>query len=60
MNLHERVAEALGWTVSEVQSLSLSSLREMVRPVSPKLAHELTLATQNPQSLVKPRKVRRP
>ncbi len=41
MILHERIAAALGWTVSDARSFSLSALREMVRPVSPKLAHEI-------------------
>lgn len=44
INLRARAAEALGWTITEAQSLSLQSLREAVRPVSPKLAHEITLA----------------
>jgi hypothetical protein len=41
--LEDRIAEALGWTVPEVRSLSLPSLREIVRPVNAKLAHELTM-----------------
>ena len=40
--LHERVADALGWRVEDAQSFSLLSLRELVRPVSPKLAYLLT------------------
>lgn len=40
--LHERIAAALGWSLTDVQSLSILSLREMVRPVSEKLAAELT------------------
>lgn len=44
--LHERIAEALGWTVEQVRSLSLPSLRELVRPVSMKLAYEITLQIQ--------------
>ncbi len=42
MTLHERIAEVLGWSVADARSFSLSALREMVRPVSPKLAHEIT------------------
>lgn len=42
-DLHERVALALGWSVADCQSFSLQSLRELVRPVSEKLAHEITL-----------------
>ena len=29
--LHARIAEAIGWTLKDVHSLSLSGLREMVR-----------------------------
>jgi len=43
-NLHARIAQALGWTEEQVRSMSLRSLRELVRPVSPKLAHEITIA----------------
>lgn len=39
--LHERIAEALGWTVKETQSFSFQALRAILRTVSPKLAHEL-------------------
>lgn len=30
MNLHERIAAALGWTVREVEGFSLVALRELV------------------------------
>ena len=40
--LHTRIAAVLGWTVAETQSMSMASLRELVRPVSAKLAHEIT------------------
>lgn len=42
--LVERVAVELGWTTEQVQSFSLPSIRDIVREVSPKLAHEITLA----------------
>jgi hypothetical protein len=42
--LAARVALALGWTVDDVRSFSLPALRDLVRPVSPKLAHEITQA----------------
>lgn len=42
--LHLRIAAALDWELWEVESLSLASLRELVRPLSPKLAHEIDLA----------------
>jgi hypothetical protein len=38
----ERIAAALGWSLRDVRSMSLHSLRELVRPVSAKLADELT------------------
>lgn len=44
MSLHDRIAAAIGWPVSEVRRFSLLSLRDIVRPVSAKLAHECTLA----------------
>jgi hypothetical protein len=31
VNLRERIAAKLGWTVEETQSLSLQALRELVR-----------------------------
>jgi len=40
--LHERIAAALGWKTSEAQSFSLLALRDLVRPVSAKLAAEIT------------------
>lgn len=45
MSLHERIAAALGWTVEQTQGFSLLALRDLVRPVSAKLAHEITLET---------------
>lgn len=51
--LHERVAESLKWTVTETQSVPLHALRELVRPVSPKLCAELTGAIQR-QCLTRP------
>ena len=42
--LHTRIAEALGWTEAEVKSFSFQSLRDIVRPVSQKLANELEAA----------------
>jgi hypothetical protein len=44
--LHERIAKVLGWTVEEARSFSLPALREVVRPVSMKLAYEITLQIQ--------------
>jgi hypothetical protein len=47
VNLHDGIAQALGWTVEQTNSFSYQALRDLVRPVSPKLAHELTQAIQN-------------
>jgi hypothetical protein len=51
MDLHARIAQALGWTVSETQNFSLQTLRDLVRPVNPKLAREITLSI--PGSIVR-------
>lgn len=42
--LHARIAVTLGGTDCQVRSMSLMALREIVRPESPKLVHEITLA----------------
>lgn len=42
--LHERIAVSLGWEVCDAQSFSLPTLRDLVRPVSPQLAYEITIA----------------
>lgn len=42
MTLHERIATVLGWTVKDTQSLSLHSLRELVRPLDRGLAAEIS------------------
>jgi hypothetical protein len=41
-DLHERIAEALGWNLKEVQSFSLRALRDLVRPVDKSLAEEIS------------------
>lgn len=41
--LYARIAEALKWTRAEVFSVSLPSLRELLRTVNSKLAHEVDL-----------------
>lgn len=47
MNLHERIAKALKWSVEDCQKFSLPMLREMLRTVNPKLAHEVTCVMQS-------------
>lgn len=46
-DLHERIAKVLGWTPSDVRSLSMQSLRDLVRPVDPSLARELDYTIQS-------------
>jgi hypothetical protein len=45
--MHERIAEVLGWTVAETRSLSFQALRELVRPIDPALADELSRQIQS-------------
>lgn len=40
-SLHRRIAAALGWSESGTRSMSLASLRDLVRPVDPALAEEI-------------------
>lgn len=40
-SLHRRIAATLGWTESSTRSMSLASLRDLVRPVDPALAEEI-------------------
>ena len=40
-SLHERIADALKWSINDAKSLSLSSLRELVREIDPALANEI-------------------
>jgi len=40
--LHHRIAVALGWSDEAVRSFSLRSLRDVVRPVDPSLANEIS------------------
>lgn len=40
--LHDRIAKALGWPLSDVRSMSLHSLRDLVRPVDPALASDIS------------------
>jgi hypothetical protein len=46
-DLHDRIAKVLGWSMRDVQSLSMQSLRDLVRPVDPDLARELDLMIQS-------------
>ena len=47
-DLRARLAAALGWPLEDTQGFSLLALRDLVRPVSPKLAHEIDCAIAGP------------
>ena len=55
MSLHARIAAALGWTEEQAKGFSLQALRDLVRPVSPKLANELTEAIQGGGYISRPK-----
>jgi hypothetical protein len=57
--LHQRIAEKLGWTLAQTQSFSLHTLRDIVRPISSKLAHEIDIQIQSGSVLVGSRRSRR-
>lgn len=42
LELHERIANALGWTVEQTHQFSLQALREIVRNKDSKLAYLLS------------------
>jgi len=46
-DLHERAAKKLGWSVRDVRSLSMKSLRDLVRPVDLDLAREMDYVIQS-------------
>lgn len=46
-DLHDRAARALGWNPADVRSVSMQSLRDLVRAVNPALADEISLAIQS-------------
>jgi hypothetical protein len=46
-DLHDRAAKALGWSVRDVQSLSMQSLRDLVRPVDADLARQMDYVIQS-------------
>lgn len=51
--LHARIAAALGWTDVEVRSFSLLTLRDIVRPTSQKLAHEIDCVLKSIRGIVR-------
>lgn len=50
MTLHQRIAEALGWSMQDVRSLSLASLRDLVQ--DPELRADITRAIARGDHLV--------
>ena len=46
-DLHDRIAKVLGWSTRDAQSLSMQSLRDLVRPVDADLARELDYVIQS-------------
>lgn len=59
MNIHERIAEALGWTEAETHGFSLATLREFVRVKHPKLAAEISGILQRGDHILEPAPPRR-
>lgn len=45
--LHDRIAKALGWSARDVRSMSMQTLRDLVRPVNPALAEEMSLVIRS-------------
>jgi hypothetical protein len=61
VNLHARIAQALGWTEEQVKSFSFQTLRELVRPVNAKLAHEMDVEIRSGSYIIgEPLRRRRP
>jgi hypothetical protein len=46
-DLYDRAARVLGWKHTDTHTVSMLALRDLVRPVDPDLAHEMTLAIQS-------------
>lgn len=54
--LQRRIAKALKWPLLDVQSTSLPALRDLVRAVAPKLAHEITQVIAEAAHVTRPKK----
>lgn len=54
MNLHERIAKRLGWSLRDVTSMSLLMLRELVRDADPALAREITQGIKSGAYVLEP------
>ncbi len=53
-DLHERIAACLGWTVDEVRSFSLASVRELVRGKDDALHDEISTVIQRGLHITEP------
>ena len=51
-NMTPRIAAVLGWSEEDVRSFSFQSLRALVRPINPKLAHEITLWIESGETIL--------
>lgn len=51
--LKARIAKVLGWTERDAAGFSLAALRELVRPLSPKLAAEVDEAIRTGSVVLK-------
>jgi hypothetical protein len=58
-DLHDRIAAALGWTPGQARSFSLNTLREVVRPVAPALADEISALIRSCAHYTRPAPARR-
>lgn len=56
MTIHERVAAVLNWSVRDVQSFPLVSLRDLVRPLDVKLAAEMDQIVRSGYTILQPEK----
>lgn len=54
--LHERIAQVLNWSVVDVRSFSLISLRDLVRPLNAKLASEMDEIVRSGRVILQPEK----
>ena len=59
MDMHERIATALGWSVKDAQSFSLSTLESLLRSVDPTLAEAIAQHRQTDSHWVTVPKIRR-
>lgn len=51
-SLHKAIARVLNWPEAEVTRMNLATLRELVRPLSPKLYAEIASVIQEGRHIV--------